>query len=35
MVYAFLKELLEGSKKSEGVLGLLKTSQNSSSDIGK
>jgi hypothetical protein len=35
MVYAFFKELLEGSKKSEGVMGLLKTSQTSSSDIGK
>jgi hypothetical protein len=35
MVYAFFKELLEGSKKSEGVMGLLKTSQTSSSDAGK
>lgn len=35
MVYAFLKGLLEGNKKSEGVIGLLKTCQISSSDIGK
>lgn len=35
MVYAFLKELLEESKKSEGVKGLLKTSPDSSPDIDK
>ncbi len=35
MVYAFLRELLEGSKISEGVMGLLKTSQTDTSDISK
>jgi hypothetical protein len=32
-VYAFIKELLEESQKSEGVLGLLETSQDNSTDI--
>jgi hypothetical protein len=35
MVHAFLRELLQESQKSEGVLGLLKTSADSSSDICK
>jgi hypothetical protein len=35
MAYAFFKELLEGSNKSEGVMGLIKASLTGSSDIGK
>lgn len=35
LVYRFMRELLEESQKSEGVMDLLKTSRNSSFDISK